>query len=191
MKRNILNKTLIVVFAIVIVISILTVMTACKETGINWTEVQSNMNNLKSMECKILMTDKTVTVVDYTKTVSIEGENANVSIKDTKLGDDFEYQTDETDNEIENVDKKTLLPLNIDSAVISTLAKSSSEGDNVYAAELEEVFVKQLMNINGDMDINGTATLKVKFNGNSVEEITLDYVTGTGRVVSAVYTYVY
>lgn len=191
MKRNVLNKNFVVVLAIVIVIALLAVMTACKETKISWTDVKANMDNVKSMECKIVMTDKTVNVFDYTKEVKIEDTKAYVSVTETKLGDDFQYQTDETDRVIENVDKSSLLPLNIESVVFSSLTKSSSGGLDVYGAELEEVFVKQILNTNGDLNINGTATLNVKCSGNSVQEITLDYVTTAGRVVSVVYTYVY
>lgn len=191
MRKNVLNKILVVVISIITVIALIACFTACKETKISWTDVQKNMNNVKSMECKILMTDKNVNVMDYTKKVDIDGENASVTVIETKLGDDFLYQTDETSKNLENIDKSTLLPMNIDSAVLTTLTKSTSGGLNVYGGELEEVFVKQLMNSNGELNINGTATLNIKCNGNNVQEITLDYVTKTGRVVSVSYTYVY
>lgn len=191
MRKNVLNKILVVVISIITVIALIACFTACKETKISWIDVQNNMNNVKSMECKILMTDKNVSVMDYTKKVDIDGENASVTVIETKLGDDFLYQTDETSKNLENIDKTTLLPLNIDSAVLTTLAKSTSNGLNVYGGELEEVFVKQLMNSNGELNINGTATLNIKCNGNNVQEITLDYVTKTGRVVSVSYAYVY
>lgn len=191
MRKNVLNKIVVVVISIITVIALIACFTACKETKISWTDVQNNMNNVKSMECKILMTDKNVNVMDYTKKVDIDGENASVTVIETKLGDDFLYQTDETSKNLENIDKSTLLPLNIDSAVLTTLTKSTSGGLDVYGGELEEVFVKQLMNSNGELNINGTATLNIKCNGNNVQEITLDYVTKTGRVVSVSYTYVY
>lgn len=192
MKKNVLNKKLALVLAVVIVIALMVILTACPTSkNADWTKVYSNMNNVKSLTCKIVMTDKTVNVYDYTKTVTVDGSNATVTVVEVKLGDGFEYQTDETEKDVENVDKSTFMPINLSSPVMSQLKKTSSDGYVIYSAKIEEVFINQIISLNGDLEVYDTATLTIKCKGNNAHEITLDYVTKTGRVVSVVYTYAY
>ena len=190
MKKKVFEKIFIIILTLSLVFALFVGLTACKDQPV-WTELAKGMNNVTLMTCKIVMTDKGVTVVDYTKTVEIDGTNALVTEVEDKLGDDFQPQKDETSKKIDNIDKASLLPLNLSSNVLSTLKKSKADGLDVYSAELEEIFIKQVMNTGLDFGIYGTATLKIKCSGKNVQEISLDYVTKTGRVVSTVYSYVY
>lgn len=190
MRKNALKILLTTISVVIIVCALFAGFTACNG-NVNWSTAESNMNKVSSMTCKIVMTDKMVNVFDYTKEVTVEGANASVTVTETKLSDNFQYETESSSKNIENIDKSSLLPLNVSSDVLTTLKKSKSDGLNVYGAELEEVFMKQILKTAGEFDINGTATLKIKCKGNEIREITLDYVTKTGRVVSAVYSYVY
>lgn len=190
MKKNVSKKIFITIFTLSLVLALFVGLTAC-EHKFSWTKLADGMNDVTLMTCRIVMTDKGVTIEDYTKTVEIDGTNALVTEVENKLGDEFQPQIDETSKKIENLNKATLLPLNLSSQVLSTLKKSKDDGLDVYSADLEEIFIKQLMNTEKDFGIYGTATLKIKCKGNNVQEISLDYVTKTGRVVSTVYTYVY
>lgn len=190
MKKNVFKKIFIIVFTLSLVFALFVGLTACNDK-FAWSNLATGMNNVKLMTCKIVMKDKDVIVVDYTKIVEIDGTNALLTEVENKLGDDFQPQTDESSKKIENIDKASLLPLNLSSSVLSTLKKSKTDGLDVYASELEEIFIKQVMNTEFSFGIYGTATLKIKCKGNDVQEITLDYVTKTGRVVSAIYSYVY
>lgn len=190
MKKNVLKKITITILILVIVASLFVGLSACN-TDTDWNEVQANMNEVKSMTNKISMTDKGINVYDYSKSVKIEGANASISIIEKKLSDGFQYETDEKNRKVENVDKKSLLPLNLSSNVIATFEKSKEDGAIVYGANLEGVFLQQIMTTEEEFSINDTATLKIKCKDNKIREITLDYVTESGRVVSAIYSYEY
>lgn len=135
----------------------------------------------------IKVKDGETLVYAYTRKMTISGSSATVETSESKLNSSFELATVTDVEQMQNVDRKTLVPVSIAVSSITDIKTSKNGFDCVIPAQNFASVLKL-----GYYDkIDGNAALSCGFNGKKLAYVRCAYVTESGKNVSVEYNFSY
>lgn len=190
MKSKNLIKRIIAVAMLTAIIMVEMLLSACKTESIDFQTKVNATESAKVVTCKINVKDGETEVYDYTKTITVDGENATVAEKTKSLGDGFQFVESEKNSEVTAIDKTTFCPLNVQ-FFQAGMTEEKQGPSSKYSVTVDKATVQALIGLALDVDIQGEGTLYIITSDSKVLEMNLSYKTSTGKDVTVLYKYKY
>lgn len=153
-------------------------LSACNDAKSLLGKANKSVANATSLKYSLSVTDSGVVVYSYDKTVTVDGDNATVTVDEATLGKDFTLQHAVTTNTSAKADQ-LVLPLGITEENLSSYEVS---GDLLTCVISKEEFAG-LFNSSSLVSADDVTVMFV-FNEGKCKQMICNYTTETAKAVS-------
>ena len=178
-------KTLVSVFCLFIVILSLCGCGAESKITKAIKNISSNLSKAQTITSVVTVKDGDFTAYSLTRTVTFDGDNASIQIKESKLSSDF-TMNETTSTERSDKATQAVLPLKLAVEDMEIYLLKDDVLTCVIGQEnASKAFASQSYSVAGDINVRCNLTK------GRLEELTCSFSTETGKVVTLVVTCAY
>lgn len=149
--------------------------------------MNSSVNEVKSVKSEIEVKDGDTFLYGYTRNMTIQGTEADVETTETKLNSSFELSSSTDVAHVNDVDRKTLIPVSISLSGITAVTTVKTG----FSCEITPDNFASVLKLGYYGSIDGNAKLDCVFSGKKLTSVRCGYTTTSGKNVSVLYTYSY
>lgn len=191
MNSKLIGK-LVIALSVALIVALAMCMVGCQDPvkEVDFNTKVNGIEQAKSVNSSIIVVDGEVTVYDYTKTITLDGANAHINEVEKSLGDNFELVENAKESDVENINKKSFCPINVD-FFSAGMERNTVDGKIVYSNKVTASTIRAFMTVTDDVNIEGDGMLKLVSDNNNILSVELTYNTTTGRAVTVTTTYSY
>lgn len=186
-----MKKKLITTIALILVVASMAVLAVgCKEEKEAPSlekyiaQISTSKENFKVITTNMTVTDESVTVMTKKKVLTVNGEQADVTVEETVLGEDGNMETTTTTSQTAKADIKTPVNLSADKMIYSKLI------DNGFTCIISSDNAAEALGISG-ATIAGDVTVTCTFDSDKLASVEYELLLETGKQVTVGMTFAY
>lgn len=158
------------------------VFAGCNSASALLKKVDESILTANSLVCSIVITDGGATVYSFEKTVFVDGDNADVTVDEAKLGDNFVLNHEVTKTTCPK-SEQLALPFKITADDVS----SHTVNGNLFTCVISKDSFAAMLNSANMVSANDVSVMFVLVEG-KCQQMLCNYLTETGKAVAVTVT---